>query len=96
MKKSCCNYDQRCPEWTVIKNKFIIVDDWNETLECNLNDVDEILNEFNNSKNASGTYLIISINNSFRHIHMQKNQLEKLKKDWADFKKKNPKLFKEE
>jgi len=97
--KSCCNYDQNCPEWTVIKNKFILVDDWNTCVSQELENVDMWLDYADKCKNANGvklqnSYLNESGNLIYISAKMTQDQLEKLKKDWAKWKKDNSKFFK--
>jgi len=83
--------DQRicnCPEWVVLKNKFIIVDDWNKVAFIDLQRVDDYLLGANFSANASGVTLCFPYTEQHR-IDLTKTQFDKLKKDWAKYKKEN-------
>lgn len=102
----CCNYDERCPEWTVIKNKFILVDDWNNTIYMNLGEVDDILPQAIFKSNARGVIINkinteglypgdLVDNKSLLSVYMTKTQYNDLVNQWKKFKKKNKKLFEE-
>jgi hypothetical protein len=88
----CCNYDEHCPEWTVLKNKFIIVDDWNNIKALDLEYVDTFLSGAYFEHNSKGVKLFYP--NNYSSIHLTRTQYNDLLKQWAKYKKKNKKLFK--
>ncbi len=94
----CCNYDENCPEWTVIKNKFILIDDWNDYLVCDLEYVDSMF-IFNTTKckNTNGIEIKYKNQNDNEfYVAMTQKQYDELLKSWDKFKKKNKKMFEEE
>jgi hypothetical protein len=94
----CCNYDQNCPEWTVLKEKFIITDDYGNIEIFSLSLIDEILSSSKNSMN-----LTVDKNDPDKlyslygtKIKMTKQQFEALKEQWSEYKSNNKELFKKE
>lgn len=88
--KKICNG----PEWAVVKNKFIIVDDWNEHLVLNLNEVDDWLESYENLPNAEGVQS--NLNFCLRgnlNLAITSSQLKTLKKRWEDWKNKHKKWY---
>ena len=94
----CCNYDEHCPEWTVIKNKLIIVDDWNDYLVCDLDRVDDMFCCcVTECKNTNGIEIDYTDNDQNHFIiAMVQKQFKQLIKDWEKFYNKNKKMFEEE
>ena len=98
MSKLYTACDQRicnCPEWTVVKNKFIMVDDWNASIIINLCDVDSVITSAIYEPNAAGVILYHATYTDFYKVVMTKDQLKQFVKDWQKFNKKNTKLLME-
>jgi len=94
----CCNYDEKCPEWQVIKGIFVLIDDWNHYMVLPLPEVDNYLKSAEIMLNSNGIFLYGDWNDmdEGKDIYITKDQYDKLCKQWDEFKKKNKKLFEEE